>query len=215
MCQPDHGIRIVIATKNRGKIREIKDFFKDTENVMWVTYDAFSFFPEVIEGDRSFIENAKTKARIVSEFTGLASLADDSGLVVDALKGAPGVTSSRYAGMDASDSENRQKLLGEMSGLRSTGQRKARFVCKMIIWDPERGMIASTAGICEGIIGFEEKGTGGFGYDSIFIPYGYNRTMAELSRVEKNSISHRGRALKKLEPLLKKYLDPSKGGSDF
>ncbi len=215
MRQPCFDILVVIATKNRGKIKEIKDFFKDTENATWVTYDAFSFFPEVVEGDRSFFENARTKARVVSEFTGLASLADDSGLVVDALGGAPGVTSSRYAGMDASDSDNRRKLLDKMSGLKSTDQRKASFVCEMVIWDPELGMVASTTGTCKGIIGFEEKGTGGFGYDSIFIPSGYNKTMAELSQVEKNRISHRGRALKKLVPLLKKYLDLSKGRSEL
>jgi len=207
MQQSGFNRHIVIATKNRGKIREIKDFFKDLKELEWRASEDFNFFPEVREGDRSFLENAKTKARIISEFTRSATLADDSGLAVDALNGAPGVTSSRYAGKDATDRNNREKLLLELSEIRLLEQRKARFVCKMVLWDPDLGMIANTTGTCEGIIGFEEKGSGGFGYDCIFIPAGYKKTMAELSQTEKNKISHRGRALKELTPFLKEYLD--------
>ena len=209
MQRPSFTGQIVIATKNSGKIREIKDFFKDIEGLRWLTSDDFNFFPDVREGDSSFLENAKTKARIISEFTHLATLADDSGLIVDILDGAPGVISSRYAGSDSSDRDNRQKLLNELSKIRRPEQRKARFVCNMVIWDPGFGMVASTTGICEGIVGFKEKGSGGFGYDSIFIPEGYKKTMAELSQDEKNRISHRGKALNELAPLLKKYLDPN------
>ena len=203
------GKKIVIATKNRGKIREIKDFFKDIRDLKWLTYSDFELFPEVREGDRSFLENAKTKARVISEITCLTTLADDSGLVVDVLDGAPGVTSSRYAGSNASDSNNRKKLLLEMSEVSLPEKRTARFICSMVMWNPELGMIAKTRGVCEGHIGFKERGTGGFGYDCIFIPSGYKKTMAELSQVEKNRISHRGKALNELIPFLKKYCDSS------
>jgi XTP/dITP diphosphohydrolase len=207
MQQSSFNRQIVIATKNRGKTREIKDFFKDIKDLKWLTSDDFDFFPDIREGDRSFLENAKTKARVISEITGLTTLADDSGLVVDILDGAPGVISSRYAGRVASDRDNRQKLLLEMSEVKLPEQRKARFVCNMVMWDPELGMIANTIGTCEGRIAFEEKGTGGFGYDCIFVPSGYKKTMAELSQDEKNRISHRGRALNELKSFLKEYLD--------
>ena len=201
--------QIVIATKNKGKIREIIDFYNKFRQIKWLTYQDFKSYPTVREGSKSFFENAKRKAKIISEFTKKTTLADDSGLVVDALDGAPGVTSSRYAGYNATDSQNRQKLIRRLSKIKIPEQRTARFVCNMILWDPQDGMIASTEGICEGVIGFEEKGSGGFGYDCIFIPAGYKKTMAELSGIEKNKISHRGRALEKLKPFFKKklYLD--------
>ncbi len=105
---------IVIATKNKGKILEIRDFFKDLDNISWFTYDEFEDFPEVQEGNTSFLENAELKAKSISEFTGMRTLADDSGLAVDALDGAPGVISSRYAGPGANDEINRKKLLSEL-----------------------------------------------------------------------------------------------------
>ena len=101
--------QIVIATKNSGKIREIRDFFKNFNQLEWLTFENFEFFPEVKEGSRSFFENAKTKAKVIAEFSRVTTLADDSGLVVDALDGAPGVISSRYAGIDADDRDNRKK----------------------------------------------------------------------------------------------------------
>ncbi len=199
--------RIIIATKNKGKIREIKHFFKDLKNIKWQTYEDFDCFPEVKEGDISFFENAKTKARLISEFTNTATLADDSGLAVDALNGAPGVISSRYAGKNAADSDNRRKLLLGLKKIDNPEMRIARFICNMVLWDPDQGMVASTKGICEGKIGFDERGSGGFGYDCIFIPAGSKKTMAELSQDEKNKISHRGRALKEMKPCLEKYLN--------
>lgn len=202
-------MRLVIATKNKGKIREIDDFFKHEnllQTVELLTFADFKKFPEVIEGSESFIENAIRKARQIAEFTGFTALADDSGLVVDALNGKPGVTSSSYAGPSASDSDNRLKLLKELEGISDLSKRTARFICKMVLWKPKKGMLAEKTGICEGKIGFIEVGTEGFGYDSLFIPEGYNKTMAQISQSQKNTISHRGRALQQISGFLKNCL---------
>lgn len=198
--------QIIIATNNDGKIREIKNFFSCLRDIEWISSGDFSSLPEVVEGDSSFFENSKEKARIISENTGKMAIADDSGLEVDALGGAPGVISSRYAGPNASDKDNRDKLLRELSVIKNPEKRTARFVCNMVFWDPVKGMVANSTGVCEGSIGFREKGSGGFGYDSIFIPSGYKKTMAEISSKEKNKISHRGKALKKMEPFLKNII---------
>ena len=195
-------IPIVIATKNKGKIKEIRNFFSDIKGIEWLTFKNFEGFPDIIEGNSSFFENAKVKAQKISQFTGKITLADDSGLEVDALGGEPGVSSSRYAGENATDKDNRVKLLGSLSGFTSLKDRAARFVCHMVIWHPELGMLNKSTGVCEGFIEFKEIGTNGFGYDCIFIPEGYNKTMAQLSDKEKNRISHRGKALRSLHDYL-------------
>jgi len=197
-------MKIVIATKNKGKIREIRNFFSSLPEIEWLTFEDLKNFPDIDEGSINFTENATLKAKSISEFTNTVTLADDSGLVVDALYGKPGVKSSRYAGEDATDKENRQKLLAELENCNSIKDRTARFVCEMVLWDPVKGLLKTSSGVCEGCIGFTEKGSGGFGYDSIFIPDGYNnKTMAELSQHEKNVISHRGKALKNMSVFLK------------
>src|SRR4030043_1464756 len=180
-------MKIVIATKNKGKIKEIKSFLANLQEVEWLTFEDFESFPDIDEGSVSFIENATLKAKSISEFTNTVTLADDSGLVVDALSGEPGVKSSRYAGENATDEENRQKLLGELGNCNSLRDRRARFVCEMILWDPGKGLLKTSSGFCEGCIGFAEKGSGGFGYDCIFIPSDYdNKTKAEISQNAKN-----------------------------
>ena len=189
-------MQIVIASKNTGKIREIKSFFSSLQKVQWLTSEDFEKFPDIKEEGKSFAENTRLKARAISLYTNKITLADDSGLEVDFLGGRPGVKSSRYTGADATDKENRDKLIGEMKSVRDFSERAARFICSTVLWDPEKGSIFEARGICEGSIGFEEKGTGGFGYDCIFIPSGYNKTMAQLTQDEKNKISHRGKALK-------------------
>ncbi|HEY4696092.1 MAG TPA: RdgB/HAM1 family non-canonical purine NTP pyrophosphatase [Candidatus Hydromicrobium sp.] len=186
----------MIASKNTGKIQEIKLFFDNLQKVQWLTFKDFEKFPDIKEKEKSFLENARLKARSISLYANKITLADDSGLEVDFLGGKPGVKSSRYAGVDATDKQNREKLLGEMENAKQIFERTARFICSMVLWDPEKGSIFEARGVCEGFIGFEERGTGGFGYDCIFIPSGYNKTMAQLSQNEKNSISHRGKALK-------------------
>ena len=191
-------LQIVIASKNIGKIKEIKSFSNVSLNVEWLTFKDFKKFPDVGEKDNDFLENARLKARSISLHTNKITLADDSGLEVDFLEGRPGVKSSRYSGADATDKQNRDKLLKEMENAKKISDRTARFVCSMVLWDPGKGSIFETRGVCEGFIGFEGKGTGGFGYDCIFIPTGYKKTMARLTQKEKNNISHRGEALRAL-----------------
>jgi len=188
-------LEIVIASKNRGKIEEIKTYRDSANGIKWLTYKDYKGFPDVEETGDSFLDNAIIKAKALAEHTGKPAIADDSGLIVDALDGMPGVRSSRYAGSDASDKKNRDKLLKALKDIKDESKRSARFICSMILWDPEDGLVFKTDGVCEGKIGFKGKGIGGFGYDRIFIPAGYDRTMAQLGNSEKNRISHRGIAL--------------------
>jgi XTP/dITP diphosphohydrolase len=202
-------MEIVIASKNKGKIKEIRHFFsnimlpQNIQKIRWLSFEDFEGFPDVDEGSESFVENAKLKAQQIAEFTGKTALADDSGLEVDALGGKPGVTSSRYAGPDATDEKNRKKLLSELREISLVKKRSARFKCVMALCGPGNDFINISQGVCEGKIGFVETGKNGFGYDSVFIPEGFDRTMAELSDSEKNSISHRGKALEELAKFLK------------
>jgi XTP/dITP diphosphohydrolase len=202
-------MEIVIASKNKGKIKEIRHFFSNSmlpqniRDINWLSFEDFLGFPDVDEGSESFIENAKLKAQQIAEFTGKTALADDSGLEVDALGGKPGVTSSRYAGPDATDEKNRKKLLSELREISLINKRSARFKCVMVLYSPGKDIISISEGACEGRIGFTETGENGFGYDPIFIPEGFEKTMAELSNSEKNSISHRGKALEGLADFLK------------
>ena len=202
-------MEIVIASKNKGKIKEIRHYFSNStlpqniREIKWLSFEDFECFPDVDEGSESFVENAKLKAQQIAEFTHKTALADDSGLEVDALGGSTGVTSSRYAGSDATDEKNRKKLLEELKTISLPKKRRARFKCVMVLCGPGNNFINISHGVCEGKIGFVQKGENGFGYDSVFIPDGFNKTMAELSNSEKNSISHRGKALKELAKFLK------------
>lgn len=186
---------IIIATKNKGKVKEIWHFLKDL-NINLLSLNDFENLPEIIEDGKNFKENSIKKAKITAETFQKLTLADDSGLEVDFLNGNPGVYSSRYSGENATDKSNRDKLLSELAEIKDLNERTARFVCHLVLWDPQRGLLFETDGFCEGWIGFEETGSGGFGYDCIFIPKGFNKTMAQLSKDEKNEISHRGKALK-------------------
>jgi len=186
---------IIIATNNEGKVSEIKHYLKDFNFKIYYLKD-FKNVPEIVEDGKDFRENAIKKAKIISETFNKLSLADDSGLEVNFLGGKPGVFSARYSGIDATDKSNRVKLLSELSQAKDLKDRSARFVCHLVLWDPIKGLIFETDGVCEGNIGFKEVGDGGFGYDSIFIPKGFDKTMAQLSKDEKNEISHRGKALK-------------------
>ncbi len=185
---------LLIATKNRHKTHEIANFFGDTFSVEDMT--AHPSFPDVEETGSTFLENATLKAIAASKWLGEANclaLADDSGLEVDALNGHPGVRSARFAGEKASDQDNLHLLLRKMSD-RIDAPRTARFRC--IIAIAKNGLlVAKFDGVCEGEIIFEPTGKGGFGYDPIFQPKGYNKTFAQLSSDEKGKISHRGMAL--------------------
>jgi XTP/dITP diphosphohydrolase len=164
----------------------------------------FSDIPEIEENGKTFTENALSKARFYSAYFNRLTLADDSGLEVEALQGKPGIHSARYAGKRASSQENNRKLLREMEGI-PTSKRGARFKCVMALVSPD-GKEAVTEGVCRGRLGFKEVGKRGFGYDPLFILPDYGKTMAQLSIEEKNRISHRGKALRKMRKLLAHFV---------
>ena len=186
----------MIATRNKGKIRELKELLADF-GLDILSLDQFPQVKEIVEDGNTFFENAMKKAKTVAEKTGLMAIADDSGLEVDALKGAPGVYSARYAGEDATDEQNYLKLLNEMKDV-PTEKRGAQFRCVIVAYRPD-GKWVSAEGVCRGRITSSPRGEQGFGYDPVFVPEGDIRTMAELTREEKNRISHRGKALEMLK----------------
>ncbi len=196
--------KIVLATRNKGKIREMQALLKDFGIEVISAFD-LPDVPEVAEDGETFFENSMKKAREIALATGITALADDSGLIVDALDGAPGVHSARYAGEDADDNMNNMKLLADMEGV-APENRTARFKCVMVLYDPSGAWI-SAEGTCEGVIALEPSGSGGFGYDPVFFVPELGRSMAELTPEEKNSISHRGKALKALRSQLPDFLD--------
>jgi XTP/dITP diphosphohydrolase len=191
-------LEIVVATGNEHKIREIRQMCADMSVRFQSLRDVWGKAPDIAETGASFAENALIKARWVHDQLGGWALADDSGLEVDALGGAPGVRSARYAGEPADDAANRQLLL---QSLRAESRRQARFRCEMALLDPS-GRHYSASGECEGRIDFRERGDKGFGYDSIFLPSGYENSFAELDPAVKNKISHRAKALATLRKVL-------------
>jgi len=197
-------MEIVLATRNKRKIEEIKRITEDMA-VMIFTLDDFPGCPDVEEDGDTFEENAIKKAVSVAKYTGKTAIADDSGLEVYALNGAPGTLSARFAGAGADDRKNLEKLLYEMRSI-SKRERRARFVCCMALALPD-GSVSTFYGYSEGNIGPEPKGFNGFGYDPIFYPAGYSKTFAEMSDREKDAISHRGRALEKVRQYLRKKID--------
>ncbi len=183
-------MRLVLATRNLHKVEELQALL-GPGNVEIVPASAFPDVPDVVEDGDTFEANAIKKAVTLARATGLPALADDSGLEVDALKGAPGVRSARYAGEPVSHDANNRKLL---EALRDEKNRTARFRCVLALAEPS-GEVRTVEGVCEGHIAGACRGTGGFGYDPLFIPDGYRETFAELSPMEKNLLSHRGRAV--------------------
>jgi non-canonical purine NTP pyrophosphatase (RdgB/HAM1 family) len=209
-------MKLIIASKNKGKLKEITAVVgvitNNHYNIELLSLNDFPKIPDIPETGNTFEENAWLKAKTVYDKTGICTLADDSGLEVDYLNGRPGVYSARYAGENATDAENRQKLLHELKNV-AKHNRTARFVCVMILYDGIKnnnapllrggdGVGLIFKGVCEGTIAEAERGNNGFGYDSLFIPEGYSQTFAELEMETKNKISHRGKVLMEL----KKYL---------
>jgi len=190
-------MELVLATRNKDKIKEIKEFFKDL-NLKIFSIEDFKDIPEIKENGNSFVENSLKKARTVRDYTNRLSLSDDSGLVVFALNGRPGIHSSRYAGEKATYEDNINKLLKEMSDITD---RKAKFVCVVSIVTPE-GEEHILTGEIEGEILKEKRGESGFGYDPVFFVREYNMTFAEMSMELKNKISHRAIALSKAREFL-------------
>jgi XTP/dITP diphosphohydrolase len=184
---------LLTATRNQGKLKEIRQLLRHLPFILRDLND-FPALGQIEETGKTFAENASLKAAGYATQTGLLTLADDSGLEVDGLKGGPGVLSARYAGDSSSDTERTAKLLTELSNVQSAA-RAARFVSVIAIADGDGRIINISTGVCEGRIALEPKGSNGFGYDPIFIPDGYDVTFAELKPEIKNQISHRARAL--------------------
>jgi XTP/dITP diphosphohydrolase len=193
----------VIATRNAAKLREIEDILAPL-GLKVLSLKDFPRVGEIVEDGTTFGENAAKKAREVARQTGRLAIADDSGLVVDALQGRPGVFSSRYGGKDATDQEKCQKLLAEMSGIPEE-KRQAAFVCAIAVATPQEE-VEIVEGECRGRIAFAPTGKSGFGYDPVFFLPALGKTMAEIDPHLKNRISHRARALEKLKKILPRFL---------
>ncbi|MFP4547328.1 MAG: RdgB/HAM1 family non-canonical purine NTP pyrophosphatase [Fidelibacterota bacterium] len=187
-------MNILISSKNKDKIKEIKKIF-DNKSVNLLTLDAYIDAPEVVEDGNSLLENAYKKAKMLYEFTGIPAIADDTGLEVDALKGAPGIYSARYAGENATYDDNVNKLLYEMKDVPAE-KRTARFKTVAVYYSDAIDFYEE--GTVEGKILTKRSGTGGFGYDPVFYVEALNKSFANMTNDEKNEISHRGIAFKKL-----------------
>jgi XTP/dITP diphosphohydrolase len=187
---------LLVATNNAGKVRELSRLLSDVPLRLRLLSE-FAGVAEAEETGTTFAENATLKALHYSAHAGLLTLSDDSGLAVDALGGAPGVYSARYAGAHATYAERMAKLLGELEAAGGDDERRARFVCVIAVADPSAGTVDTFEGVCEGRIARAPRGTGGFGYDPLFIPEGHDRTFGELPEEVKHSLSHRARALKR------------------
>ena len=184
---------LLVATNNKGKVGELSQLLSDFP----LRLRLLGEFPDIVEAEETgetFAENATIKALHYSARSGLLTLSDDSGLVVDALNGAPGVRSARYAGREATYAERMSKLLGELNAAGDL-KRRARFVCVIAVADPAAGTLHTFEGACEGRIARAPRGTGGFGYDPLFIPDGHDRTFGELPAEVKHTLSHRAHAL--------------------
>ncbi|MET3697352.1 XTP/dITP diphosphohydrolase [Bacillus oleivorans] len=198
--------KVVIATQNKGKAKEFEDLFAPFHFEVVTLLD----LPEkldIIEDGSTFEENAIKKAETISQKYNCFTIGDDSGLIVDFLNGRPGIYSARYAGEEKNDEANIQKVLQELEGVPSE-DRTARFYCALAFSGP--GMKTKTVyGTCEGIILTEKRGSSGFGYDPIFYVEDFGKTLAELSKDEKNRISHRGNAIRKLSHILDDWVSGS------
>lgn len=191
-------MKILFASKNKGKVREVKKILGEA-GIEVSSLEEYDNVPDVVEDMETFIDNAKKKAREIYDILQIPVIADDSGLAVDQLNGRPGVYSARYAGENATDSENNVKLISELK--RFPSPHKARFICTAVYYN---GIdYISAAGELNGEIILEPRGNNGFGYDPLFVPAGYTNTLAELSLEEKNSISHRAKAFKELRTKIK------------
>lgn len=195
--------RLLLATRNKGKVEEIKALLADL-GVEVVSLDAYPDLPEIPEEGETFTENAVFKAGEVCRLTGEITLADDSGLEVDALDGKPGVHSARFAGEPKNDEANNTKLIALLEEV-PPAERTARFRCVMALVTPN-GDVRTAEGTCEGVIILEPRGENGFGYDPLFYVPKYDKTFAELPMEVKNRISHRGRALAKVKELVREVL---------
>jgi XTP/dITP diphosphohydrolase len=198
---PPQRPRLLLATSNQGKLRELRAILEGVPVELVGLEDAGAAPPpRVEETGRTFLENARLKAHAYAAWSGLAAVADDSGLEVDALGGAPGVHSARYAGAEASDQANLDKLLRELAGVPSE-RRTARFRCAAVLATPD-GLQWHAEAAWEGRIIKAPRGSNGFGYDPVFLPEGWDRTSAEVDAATKDAASHRGKAFRALRPAI-------------
>lgn len=195
---------LVVATRNRDKLKEIRTLLKDLP-VNVISLDSFNHVPVVRENGRTLEANAKKKAVQVSRFLKRLVIADDSGLEISTLGNKPGVYSARFSGKNATYASNNDKVLNLLKGLPSS-KRNARFRCVIAVADNGK-IIGVREGECRGRIGFKPQGKSGFGYDPIFIPHGYKKTFAELGMKQKNRISHRHKALVKAKKVISEYVE--------
>lgn len=202
----DVQMEIVIATRNPGKMKEIVSILNSSQ-IKFLSLSDFPQIPEIVEDGTTFTENAQKKASIISRLTGHLAIADDSGLCVEALQGKPGIFSSRFAGENADDAERCRQLLSQMQDV-PLAKRKATFVCAIALANPQ-GKMQVVEGRCHGLISFFPRGIHGFGFDPIFFLPKLGKTMAELTLEEKNKISHRARALRKIKKILPTFLSSS------
>jgi len=196
-------MELVVATRNKDKLREIRALLKGL-SVNVFSLDSFKGVPDVVEDSSTLEGNARKKAVQASRFLRKFVVADDSGLEVEFLNGAPGVYSARFSGKGATYKSNNEKLLALLKDV-PFSRRKACFKCVIAVADKGK-VIGIAEGICRGKIGFESKGDRGFGYDPVFTPDGYKKTFAQMGASRKNKISHRGKALSKAKKIISKYL---------
>ncbi len=198
---------LLIGTSNPGKLHEFEVLLGELPLKLLTLKDVGLGDMDVEESATTLEENASLKVRAYSQASGLATLADDTGLMVDALGGAPGVYPARYGGPGLTMQQRRQKLLGELVGVPDE-QRTARFACVIALADPRNDMLTTVRGVCEGRIAqVEDEGGSGFGYDALFIPQGYDIPWSRVPMEEKNRISHRGRAAQLIVPVLEKLIE--------
>ncbi|MCB8983950.1 MAG: RdgB/HAM1 family non-canonical purine NTP pyrophosphatase [Ardenticatenaceae bacterium] len=196
--------KLLVATHNKGKVAEFADMLADLD-IAWLSLDDAGVTEDVPETGETFQANAQLKALAYARQTGLLTLADDSGLEVDALDRQPGVYTARYGGPGLTHADRYQLLLRNLQGV-PAAERTARFRCVIVLANPD-GVIGLAPGVCEGQIAFAPAGNGGFGYDPVFFLPDRGLTMAQLPAGVKHQISHRGRAMKAIEPLLRQVLE--------
>ena len=199
-------MELVVATRNKKKLKEIKELLEDT-GIKILSLKDIPHAPSIVEDGETFIQNAVKKAATIAQFTKKLTLGEDSGLEVKVLKNKPGVYSARFSGPGATDRKNNLKLLRLLKNA-PLKKRGARYVCAIALAD-KNGLIFTGEGRCSGLIGFKSKGTFGFGYDPLFIIPKYNKTFAQLGRQIKHKMSHRAKALNKLNKFILKYLRKS------
>ena len=192
--------KVIFATGNEGKMKEIREILGDLDIELLSLKDA-GIHADIVEDGKTFEENAQIKAKAIRDLTGEIVLADDSGLEIDYLNKEPGIYSARYMGEDTSYHIKNAKLIERLEGVPDE-KRTARFVCAIAAAFPD-GTVKTTEGVIEGRIGYEERGENGFGYDPIFYVPEFGCTTAELPEEQKNAVSHRGKALEKMREILK------------